>query len=363
MGDAWTIVKTQITGICGSDVKQVFLEANIDNPLKSVVSFPHVLGHEVVGTVIETGRAVTRVKKGDRVAVYPWLTCVVRGLPPCDPCLRGDFTLCENITKGDFAPGMHSGTCRDVSGGFADTLPAHETMCVPIPDEVSWDAAVLADPFSVMLRAILKAPPERGETVLVYGCGVLGLAGIHLVSKLFPEAIVYGVDTNDRTKDAAMSMGAHGFFAGMGAKLIETVAAHVGASLHRPAMALPWAIKGVDRVYDTVGAAGTLETAIRLLRARGTIVVVGVAPPERFEWTPLYFKEITLTGSSGCGLETFEGQRKNGFQHYLELTAAARISGTEIITHRFPLAAYQEAFVTAHEKRTTRSIKVLFDFA
>ena len=56
--------------------------ALFDNPMTAVISFPHVLGHEVVGTVVEAGKDVRQVKKGDRVACYPWITCAVRGLPP-----------------------------------------------------------------------------------------------------------------------------------------------------------------------------------------------------------------------------------------------------------------------------------------
>jgi threonine dehydrogenase-like Zn-dependent dehydrogenase len=89
------------------------------------------------------GREVTRVRKGDRVACYPWLSCVVRGLPECDACKRGQMSLCESFTRGSFAPGMHAGTCRDVSGGFAELMPVHESECFALPDDVGYEAAVL----------------------------------------------------------------------------------------------------------------------------------------------------------------------------------------------------------------------------
>jgi threonine dehydrogenase-like Zn-dependent dehydrogenase len=71
LGDDWVIVETRYCGICGSDVKQAYLEGAFDNPMTAVISFPHVLGHEVVGTVIEAGKDVRHVRKGDRVACYP----------------------------------------------------------------------------------------------------------------------------------------------------------------------------------------------------------------------------------------------------------------------------------------------------
>ena len=66
----------------------------------------HVMGHEVVGTVVETGSAATRVRKGDRVAISPMLSCVPRGLLPCESCQRGDYPLCLRFFDGGFAKGM-----------------------------------------------------------------------------------------------------------------------------------------------------------------------------------------------------------------------------------------------------------------
>ena len=104
-GDDWVLVEPRLAGICGSDVMQVFIKAGIDNPLSAVVSAPHVMGHEVVGTVIETGSAATRVRKGDRVAVSPMLSCAPRGLPPCEACQRGDYPLCQRFFDGGHAIG------------------------------------------------------------------------------------------------------------------------------------------------------------------------------------------------------------------------------------------------------------------
>jgi threonine dehydrogenase-like Zn-dependent dehydrogenase len=183
LGDDWVIVETRYCGICGCDVKQAYLEGAFDNPMTAVISFPHVLAHEVVGTVIEAGKDVRHVRKGDRVACYPWITCAVRGPPPCGACAAGDLALCQNFTGGRFSAGIHHGTCCDLSGGFATHMPAHESACFPIPSDVTFEEAALADPFSVCLHAVHKAPPRRGETVVVVGCGALGMLLIHLVSR------------------------------------------------------------------------------------------------------------------------------------------------------------------------------------
>ena len=91
------------------------------------------------------------------------------------------------------------------------------------------------------------------------------------------------------------------------------------------------------------------------------IVMVGVGDPARFEWTPLYFKEINLVGSSGYAMETFGGRRLHAFELFLELVASGRIDPAPLITHRFGLSEYKTGFLTARQKDRHRSIKVLLE--
>jgi threonine dehydrogenase-like Zn-dependent dehydrogenase len=364
LGDRWTVVETKLCGLCGSDVKQVFMDAAIDNPLTSMISFPHVLGHEHVGVVVEVGRGVSRVRHGDRVACSPWLSCAVRGLPECEACLRGQTSICESFTKGALSAGMHAGTCRDVSGGFASHVPVHETACFKLPESVSFEDAVLADPFAVALHAILKSPPEPGETVMVVGCGGLGVVLVHLLVSLYPSVKVLAVDPRAHARELAMRLGAHATFATRGAALVEDVARAVDAPVLRPRFALPWIHRGVPRIFDTVGSASTLETSLRVLRPLGTIVLVGVSTPARFEWTPLYFKEARLIGSTGYGTEVVENESAHAVEHYVNLVASRRIDPAGVLTHRFGLRDYKDAFMAARARgRQSAAVKVAFDFA
>ncbi len=358
-GDDWVILEVAYAGICGSDVKEVFLQGAYDNPLTAMISFPHVLGHEVVGTVVEAGSAVKRLRTGDRVAYYPWLTCAIRGLPLCRWCRDGDLTLCENLTEGSLAPGMHAGTCRDIPGGFASYVAAHESMCFPMPDPIDFESAALADPFSVSLHAVGKAPPRPGETVVVLGLGSLGMLAAHLLARLYPGVRVLGVDIYEGARPIAEQLGVEHFLAASGEALVERVAEITGSRVLRPWGGLPFLSGGVDRVYDTVGTARSLEAAVRILRAKGTLVLVGVAPPERFEWTLIYFKELQIIGSNGCAFEEFGGQRRHGFELYLDLLAKGRIDPSPIVTHTMPLHDYRRGFLAAKEKAKHRSVKVL----
>jgi len=357
--DDWVVVETEWCGICGSDLKQAFLEGARDNPLTSVISFPHVLGHEYVGTVVRVGPAVSRVREGDRVACYPWLSSEPRGLELCPPCEDGQLTHCERFTDGTLAPGIHAGNCRDVSGGFAPLAPVHESMCFVVPENVGMDAAALADPFAVALHALLSAPPEPGDTILVVGTGTLGLLTAHAARRLFEDVMVWCTDVHAHVGELAERMGADRFTTARGAELVEMLGEHTGAAVRRPWSGLPWLAGGVDRVYDTVGHASTLELAVRVTRPRGSVVMVGVSPPARFEWTPLYFKELRLIGASGYGVETFGGERRHAFELYLDLLAREAIDPLPIVTHRLPLDRWREGFLVARDKARHRSVKVL----
>lgn len=360
-GDDWVIVETRYCGICGSDVKQAYLEGAFDNPMTAVISFPHVLGHEVAGTVVEAGKDVRHVKKGDRVACYPWITCAVRGLPPCTACAAGDLALCQNFTGGRFSAGIHHGTCRDLSGGFATHMPAHESACFPIPNDVTFEEAALADPFSVCLHAVHKAPPRRGETVVVVGCGALGMLLIHFVSRFYPGVTIWGVDVLSSQREKALAIGATDFFSLPPRELIATIGERTETALLRPMGGLPWLHGGVDRVYDTVATAGTLEVGVRILRPHGTLVMVGVATPARFEWTPIYFKELAILGASGYGIETVDSARDHAFRLYLDLASRRRVEPGPLVTHTMPMQDFRQGFRTAREKATYRSIKVLLE--
>ncbi len=363
-GDDWAVVRTRLCGICGSDLEEVFLEGSFDNPLTALISFPAVLGHEVVGTIERVGPRVTSRRVGERVVVDPTLSCGPRGItPPCDACQRGQYFCCQHFTDGRFPPGMFIGNCRDAPGGFAPLFAAHQSQLFAIPEAVSFDQAVLADPFSVSLHAILKAPPAEGGLALVYGCGTLGLLSITILRALFPTTRVIAIARYPHQEELARELGAELVIRTRNqAEIVEIIAKTVSVPVLRPWKGKPWLLRGVDVIYDTVGSPESFEIGVRVAQPRATIVVIGVDPPARFEWTPLYFKEIALVGSNSFGVESFEGESLHAMEICLRLLAQKRLDTAGLITHRFRLAQYQEAFVVGRQKQRHGSVKVVFDF-
>lgn len=362
MADDWVLVKNRLTGICGSDAKQVFLKGSFDNPMTAVISFPHILGHETVGTIEKVGPAVKGLSVGQRVVLNPWLSCGPRGIqPPCAACAVGDFSMCENFTSGRLPAGIHMGNCQAVGGAFAPYYSAHESQLIPVSDGITDTQAVLSDPFSVQLHAILRHPPQTDLPAVVYGCGTLGLMNIAALRTLYPELPVWAIARHPHQAQRARELGASEILPTRPLELIERVAKLLGVTPYKPWKGLPWLVKGSGTVYDTVGSPGSVETAFRFANSRAKIVVTGVEAPARFEWTPCYFKELELIGCNAFAVEEFEGQRMHAMEIYLELVRRG-LDLSAMVTHRYKLEEWGKAFVAIHDKNGSHLVKASFTF-
>ncbi|OBI94546.1 zinc-dependent alcohol dehydrogenase [Mycobacterium asiaticum] len=363
----WVITRPLLTGICGSDSKQILLDFgadDADNALAAFCSFPQVMGHEVVAEVVELGPQARGLEAGQRVVLNPWLSCGPRGIAPaCPACDSGDYSLCWSFTDGDIKPGIHTGVSADVTGGYAELMPAHDSMLFPVPDSMPDEAAVFADPFSVSLHAITRHPPPRSGRALVYGAGSLGLCAVAILRALYPDVAVAVVARFEAQAELARRFGAAKVLAHEPrSALIEELVAWGGGRLRQPLLGLPMAYPGaVDVVYDTVGKPETFEVGVRVLRARGTLVKAGVHAPGRWEWSPLYFKEISWVGSNAFGVEEVDGRRKHAIEHYLDLVSAGRIDLRPMLTHTFRLEQWREAFLAIADQGVSGAVKVAID--
>jgi len=365
--DDWIMLKTRMTGICGSDAKQVFMdfgEDNSDSPLANLFTFPTVLGHEVVADVAELGSRAKGLEVGQRVVLNPWLSCGPRGIDPvCESCEAGDYSLCWHFTEGALAAGIHTGTSKDAPGGYAEYLPAHDSMVFPVPESVPDELAVFADPFAVSLHSVTRHPPPPGGKALVYGSGALGTAAIAILRAFYPDVEVMAVARFEAQAALAQKLGAVVVAPEPRLELIEAAAAWSGGRLQPTRNGLPMAHPGrIDVVYDTIGKPETFEVGVRLLKTRGTLVKSGVHGPGRWEWSPLYFKEISWVGSNAFGFEEVEGERMHGIAHYLRLVADGRVDLSGMLTHSFSLDEWRDAFSVLATQEESGAIKVAFDF-
>jgi threonine dehydrogenase-like Zn-dependent dehydrogenase len=278
----------------------------------------------------------------------------------CPACAAGRYPWCRNFRSGDLPVSIHIGNCAAAAGAHAERFAAHESQLFAIPSGVSDEAAVLADPFSVSLRSVLLAPPVPGQPVLVYGSGTLAYAVIALVRFMYPEAEVWAATRPGARARLAERLGAHAVLSSVPNGLVAEVARRMGASPLVPWSGREWLQDGPGVVYDTIGSVETVETSLRLLMTGGSLVVSGVEPPKRFEWTPLYFKELRVVGSNGFGVESVRGVAKHAMLHYFDFVADG-FDLTPVITHRFPLERWDEAVLALKDAARTGAVKVLLE--
>jgi threonine dehydrogenase-like Zn-dependent dehydrogenase len=362
-GPDWVPLEPIFTGVCGSDVTEATLQADWDNPLSGLVSFPHVMGHEIVARV--TDRAGTDLSPGETVVVNPWLGCAARGLPPCPACADGMLPLCAHQGEplpGVTGSGIHTGNIRGLPGGMGTRMHAHRSQLRRLPDGLEPRAGVLADPLAVGAHAaeqVLGAghPATSGivggaaasGVIVVLGAGTIGLAVAASLRRLGAERVVVSAAWPYQ-RALVVALGAE-TISHRPLAVVEHVAKAAGGRLTRPWRGLPWLIAGgAAAVVDAVGSAATAELSLAIVRPGGLVVRVGVGRARRTQATLTYFKEVTVVGSNGY--------RRDDLDVALAMLAGGEVPWRDWLTHRFPLARWREAFRTAARPQDHAAVKV-----
>lgn len=363
-GPEWVRIATRYGGICGSDVALITLHASPS--ISPFTSFPFTLGHENVGRISELGAAVHRFQVGQRVVVNPLLPCAVRGFAsdPCPMCAAGEPNLCQRFRDGDLAPGMLTGFCRDTGGSWSASFVAHRTQLLAVPDNVSDEAALLAEPFAVALHAVMRNLPRDDQTALILGAGVIGLCTLAALRALGSRARIIITARYPFQVAMAERLGADVVVRPRpGGEFYRQIAELTGAEVLRPVIGKEVVRGGADVVYECVGSNSTVDDALRLSGAGGTMVLVGLAGiPSGIDWTPIWLNEVKLHGSYCYAVEDYAGQRISTMELALRLLAEGKADLAPLLTHTFPLADYRRALATVTSKGGSGVIKAAFAF-
>jgi len=361
-GPQWVRVETRYSGICGTDLHTICLQ---DSPaLSAFVSSPFTLGHENVGTISDVGPEVEGFSPGDRVVVEPLLACAARGIKePCEFCQRGDFSQCQNFTKGPLAAGFSIGHCRDTGGGWSPFFVAHQSQLILVPHGISDENAVMVEPFCVALHAVTRNLPSDGDTVLVLGSGVIGLCVMAALQAMGTGARVIAVAKYPFQGEMARRYGADEVVYLGQSDYFPALCQILGGKWRQPILGKPIPMGGADVVYECVGSARSIDDSLRLARNGGTVALVGLATfPRGVEWTPIWLKELAVRGSVWCGIETVQGQRVRAFQLALQWMEEGKLNLAPMVTHRFKLDDYKGALAITTHKGRHQVIKSVFFF-
>jgi L-iditol 2-dehydrogenase len=349
-GDDWVRLRPILSGICGTDMG--LLTGHASAVLSPFASFPAVLGHEVVGTVEETGQ---------RVVLDPIISCTVRGLEPCGRCAAGQARFCLRATDGDLSPGMLVGYCADLPGAWSDGMVVHTSQLHPVPDQLSDEVAVLLEPFSVALHAVLAGPPESGARVLVIGGGTLGLCTVAALRLVAPRAEVVVLARHDAQRAMGERLGAAVAAGGRDAA-VQAAIRHAGARAHRSILGQTVLSGGFAQVYDAVGNRRSLADAMRVAEPGGRVVLVG-GPGEvgGLDWTLAWSHELRLDGTYVYGAEpTLPGSPHTFDEAIRLLLANPELPLGELVTHRFRLEEWRRGMSVSLSRGKAGAIKVVF---
>jgi threonine dehydrogenase-like Zn-dependent dehydrogenase len=315
-GDA--IVAVRATAICGADLFPFHGMTPGFEP-------GTILGHEFAGEVVETGTAVSSVQPGDRVVNTSMISDGT-----CPSCRAGRVTQCAGRSLFGY-----SGVYPRLDGGQAELVrvPQADRALWRLPDEVSDEAAVfLADILPTGFGALVHGGVQEGDTVVVVGCGPVGLMAILCAQGVAGRLLA--VDGVPARRELAGRLGAEPVAPGDAA---EAVAAATGGL-------------GADVVVEAAGSPGGLDASLRLARGRGVVSVVGAhfEPDYPLDNALMFERELTLRFSIGD--PTADGPA------LLERLAAGELDPTPVVTHRMALADAAEAYRLFDSREATKVV-------
>lgn len=308
LGVGEVLIQPIRVGICGSDIS--FYEGH------RTLTYPFVLGHEVVGRVLAIGEGVTNVEVGQRVIVEPNYPC-----GQCAFCRSGRGAICPNKTAiGVTAPGC-----------FTETFVAPAEFTWYVPNDISDDDAVVIEPLVVSLHALWQSRARMGDTIAVLGCGSTGLLLIH-------AAVAQGIRVlaHDKLADKlalAQQLGA------------VPVQANDVAEL--------WREENVTTVFECAGVVATVELALSAAPRGSEVVLVGLASaPARFVPLRLVREGIHVSGSMIY-------DHPVDFARAIALVKNGLLRPSRIITNTLPFDALDRALQLASTGQAGKVIAVM----
>lgn len=285
-----------------------------------------VLGHGSSGTVVAVGPDCHHLAVGDRVVLEPAVPCRL-----CLFCKTGKYNLCKHMRFAATPP--HDGT-------LADFYVLPEDFCVPFPACMSFEEGALVEPLAIGVHACRQAEIKPGNSVVVFGAGLIGLL-CAAVARSFGAIQIVMVDISEYRLEFAATYAATGVFNATHSNVAREDADEI---IERFGLGC-----GADIAIDTSGALKSIDTAVHVLKGGGVYVQVGMgvdgAP---FPITDMCTKEITMRGSFRYG--------PGDYKLAVDLVASGLVNVNELISDVFE---FEEAEMAFEAQKSGRAIRVL----
>jgi threonine 3-dehydrogenase len=320
MRDDAVLIRVRRAGVCGTDVQIYTWDAWAQGRCRP----PFIVGHEFAGDVVEVGRLVTDVREGDRVTAEGHIVC-----GRCHLCRTGNAHVCPNTRI--------IGVDRD--GCFADYIAMPATNVWHLDDSVTYEVGGIHDPMGNAFHTALTNTEIPGSTVLVTGCGPIGLFAVGICRAAGASRIIAS-DVIEMRLALARAMGAHD--AVTPDRAVSAVRAATGSL-------------GVDVVLEMSGVPAAIHQAFELVRVGGRVQMLGIpARPMDVDFaTEIIFKGITVYGVVG----------RRMYETWIQMSrflCSGQFDPTPVITHRFPLERYDDAIDAI---RSGSAGKVVFEIS
>lgn len=314
-GDDEAVLKVETCAVCGSDIR-IYRYGN------ERVHPPAVIGHEVAGVITRVGKKVTRVRVGDRVALGADVPCGT-----CYWCTNGMGTNCAiNYAIGYQFP-----------GGFQEYMLLNRITLdygpvTPIPEQVSYQEAALAEPLACAVNGLELAGFGLGRSICVIGLGPIGCMMLEL-TRVFGASRVFAAQRSKKRLDMARPFLPEArFICTQEEDLVATVMEETGG-------------EGVDLAITTAGTTQAHRDAIMMTRHRGCVNLFGGLknqPELCIDSNIIHYREIFVMGS--------HGSLPRHHRKAVDLIAGKRVHAGRYITRTYPLEDIQKAF-DFHESR------------
>ena len=355
--EGWVHVDPLLSGICGSDLAT--LDGRSSRYFEGIVSFPFVPGHEVVG-----------LAGGTRVVLQPVLGCAARGIEPmCPACQAGHIGNCGYLAFGHIRPGLQTGYCADTGGGWSTSgLVAHQSQLFAVPDALSDTDAVMVEPLSCAVHAVLAAPIEEGDVVAVLGAGTLGLLVTAALTHLSsigrcpsPSVLLVGAKYSHQQR-LAREFGCTEALPPD--QLPRSVRRHTRSLSFGGASGVTATLSGgAGVVIDCVGSAESIAQSLAMVRPRGTVSLVGMPGKITVDLAPLWHREVRLAGAYAYGTERVGDLPRRGttptFDLAFEVAAATGVG--RLVSATYPLPRFVDAVAHAGSAGRRGAVKIAFD--
>ncbi|MGQ3888812.1 L-threonine 3-dehydrogenase [Legionella sp. CNM-1927-20] len=297
------LIKIHKTAICGTDI-HIY---TWDDWAQATIPVPMTVGHEFYGEIVALGREVKGLEIGQRVSGEGHITCGI-----CRNCRAGKRHLCRNTL----------GVGVNRPGCFGEYLALPATNVLALPDNITDEQASILDPFGNATHCAL-AFDVVGEDVLITGAGPIGIMAVAIVKHIGARHVVI-TDVNDHRLELARQMGATRTI-NIKYQSIAEVAKELGM------------LEGFDVGLEMSGNPMALNDMVKAMNHGGHIAMLGIPPQETpIDWNQVIFKGLTVKGI--YGREMFE----TWYKMIAMLQSGLDIS--PVITHRFHLDDYQDAF-------------------